>query len=508
MTIATRTIVEPHLTPSGTRPQSRLVVPAVGGAFLLYVAIFSPGFYEADELTHFLMARDSWHEARGLLDIWGRPACTGLYALVVPFGLVAARLMAAAVTALVALGTLVLAQRFMPAYEPELPPQRTSIRRHATAWLCILLLAQPALLINCSFMMTEMLLACMWVWAAVLLVRHRILGASLLIGMAGLARPEGWFAIVCWPMFLWLYHHYVIKTRLHIMTLIAATVLAVAPVAAWYCMGVGVLHSWRWVLDWWPWAARSQYGKTPLKFLAVALGVLALWMWIPLLVTTRRVLTAAQHAPSAALFLLVLPVAGFFTLHGVLGTFGLFGSLSMPRYFLAIAPMLAIMTFLGLVRMQQTSRNPAALPWYAGLLAAVPLVGLICLGQFPPPQSTAERKLDVAIAAVSRQVPPAQYATRLIASNPYVFYRMNIRLDTPVSTRNSHPEEIRNAPPGTILITDSGLWDYEGRPNADQLRAWGYTTDPVLDAQIDAVPQRLDITTLKGGVTVRVWMKR
>ena len=67
--------------------------------------LFSRGFLEPDEITHYLYARASWHDWRNLVNIWGRLGCTGIYSLAAPAGIVAPRLLAVAVTALTAWGT-------------------------------------------------------------------------------------------------------------------------------------------------------------------------------------------------------------------------------------------------------------------------------------------------------------------------------------------------------------------------------------------------------------------
>ncbi len=58
------------------------------------------------------------------------------------------------------------------------------------AWVWVLLYAQPLFLMNSFTVMTEMLLACAWVWAMVLLLRGPMKWAGLVLGLGAFA-PRG-----------------------------------------------------------------------------------------------------------------------------------------------------------------------------------------------------------------------------------------------------------------------------------------------------------------------------
>src|SRR5260221_680653 len=62
----------------------RVAVAVTVGLFSLLWAVsvtFSHGFLAADGYTHYLYARFAFREPTGLLDVWGRPLCTLLYAV-------------------------------------------------------------------------------------------------------------------------------------------------------------------------------------------------------------------------------------------------------------------------------------------------------------------------------------------------------------------------------------------------------------------------------------------
>src|SRR3954452_18035244 len=47
----------------------------------IWGSVTSEGFLEADSCTHYLYARFAFTEPHYLVNVWGRPLCTGLYAL-------------------------------------------------------------------------------------------------------------------------------------------------------------------------------------------------------------------------------------------------------------------------------------------------------------------------------------------------------------------------------------------------------------------------------------------
>src|SRR5205823_3627427 len=63
------------------RPWSRWVVPVALILLAGFCAIFSGGFLEGDEASHYLVSRGVWGEPSSVVSIWGRVGCTAYYAL-------------------------------------------------------------------------------------------------------------------------------------------------------------------------------------------------------------------------------------------------------------------------------------------------------------------------------------------------------------------------------------------------------------------------------------------
>src|SRR4051812_49785097 len=79
---------------ASTLPQSQCLEPSPPSARIpiliatlifttlsLYVALASQGFLEADGCTHYLYSRYALIQPHYLINVWGRPVCTAVYAL-------------------------------------------------------------------------------------------------------------------------------------------------------------------------------------------------------------------------------------------------------------------------------------------------------------------------------------------------------------------------------------------------------------------------------------------
>lgn len=492
------------------------------------MALISNGFLEGyDEVEHYLYARHGWSNLGEMLSLWARIGCTAIFGLGAPFGLRAARMVAVVITGLVGIGTGILATDFVGRFAADFPGGRRSfLARHRTGMAWLLLFAQPFFVLNCFTVMTEMLQACAWVWGAAALVLGKrrmdrgVLLAGFFLGLGGLMRPEGWVAIACWPAFCWMWlrrpaERPVLPMGKILRLVVISTGLAGFPPLAWYLAGAIYQHNWMWVITYWPWPAISQYGKTGGLFLA-SLGASLAWLWVPVLLTIGMCLRRRKKGPDVgrdALLLLAAPVVGMYLMHGFLGTFGLMGSLSLPRYFICIAPMAAVLALAGLIRIE------AALPRLRWLVPAVAIVLVItqALGMFhrrvlPTDKNLSCQRMDVVAAEVKRRLTPAEYSTRLIAAHPYLNYALDLPPEGPWDIRAWDKEKLAHAPVGTLLVLEHELWASGGLPSDEQLEAWGFQSDAGVAAATDAIrarsdPLGQDFKTVEEKATIRMWVK-
>ena len=255
----------------------------------------------------------------------------------------------------------------------------------------------------------------------------------------------------------------------------------------------------------------------PGLFLASLVGSMSVWLWALILLTMgmslRRTGKKGPDVRRDALLLLAAPLAGMYLMHGFLGTFGLMGSLSLPRYFICIAPMAAVLGLVGLIRMELAlPRLRWLIPVAAIALAVTPTLGMFHRGVLPSSKNLSCRRIDVAVAEVKRRLTPADYSTRLIAAHPYVIYALDLPPEGPWDIRTWNAEKLANPPVGTLLILEHELWASGNSPSDEQLETWGYASDAGVAAATDAVharsdPLGQDLKAVEEKATIRMWVK-
>src|SRR3954469_19740431 len=150
------------------------------GAFAVlstWAGVVSKGFLEADACTHYQYSRFVFVEPYRLIDVWGRPWCTFVYAAGVA---VARRNGAHVVALLIALGMAWLTMRVA---------RRQRWRWPALAF--IFTLAQPLVFLHSFSELTELPFALMLIVAFTAYRERRWWELALVVGAMPLARPEG-----------------------------------------------------------------------------------------------------------------------------------------------------------------------------------------------------------------------------------------------------------------------------------------------------------------------------
>jgi len=206
-------------------------------------------------------------------------------------------------------------------------------------------------------------------------------------------------------------------------------------------------------------------------------------MWVPVIVASWG---AWKERSAARLLFLFLPVVCFFVLHGALGSLGLFGSMALPRYFICVAPMLAVLGVQGLIAMEMHKpQNWRGLRVSTVIFTLLPIAALAATGYLPMRPTSEQRRLEL---VAQRLVKSHVLAEQIIVGHPYLLLRLDLDPNAPAYTRVHSREAIATARRGTVLVTDSTVWAYEGHPSADELAYWGYHIDNVSAAAIDKIP--------------------
>src|SRR3569623_1226753 len=159
-----------------------LLAAGIFSALSVYCAVKSPGFLEADAMTHYMFSRHALSEPALLANVWGRPRCTGAYLLPANlFADVRASVIAVRVTSLI----LALAC----AWVTYCIAKRQGFRRPELA--AVLLFAQPLFFCHSWSELTEIPFALVAICAMWAYQRRQFFWMALLVSITPAGRPEG-----------------------------------------------------------------------------------------------------------------------------------------------------------------------------------------------------------------------------------------------------------------------------------------------------------------------------
>ncbi|MBK5188408.1 MAG: hypothetical protein JJD97_09175 [Gemmatimonadaceae bacterium] len=228
---------------TGWRAVGWLVAFAAAGVAL---ALLFPDSYQQDGGTHFLFARDAWWNHPLLVDVWGRPLFTALYALPALAGYLPAKLLTVVVCVVAAW------QCWRWAEDEGMTRAELAIPFFAL---------QPSLMLLASDTMTEPLFALVLVVALRLRRAGRVRNAMVVASLLPLARPEGFFVCLLWG--LWT----LADTRLgqEWWRRARSLPLLTAGVVVWWIAALVITHDPLFILHNWPKNWRRQARRMALR---------------------------------------------------------------------------------------------------------------------------------------------------------------------------------------------------------------------------------------------------
>lgn len=465
-------------------------------AFALSVAlaVLSDGAHHDDDLTHFLYAQWALTKPAYLVHDWGRPGFTVLYCLPAQLGWTAARIFSGVLTVLAA----------WLAYG-------TAARVHLrAAWLVALLaLLQPMFFQLGYTTLTETAVAFYVALATWLLITRRFGPSALVFSLTIVTRHEAVVWLPIWAWAFWLGR------------------------ARWWCypllLWAPVVHNL---------LAPHLFGKTPiLLFLEPTANTLygrgsplAMWARATLAygpgMGALAVLGAASICRRRRGWIIAATVVVYFGFHAACRFLGLYATGGYPRFLIAVSPLVAILAVAAVVALSEIDAKRWGLR--VGVVAgAFVFFWLAAESEKPdwiyPPFVTAYRAVTVVLALTSIAVIVVERRTRLrwvrwllpaalvsltvlqtahltrpwrmsadqrsiarvvewlkdhgygdrpvVGTNVWVHYLWPVVLDP----GEWHAErEIREAPPGTIL-----LWDKRYSPvHPQEMPLARYVEDP------------------------------
>lgn len=420
-----------------------LLCAALAGIAL---ALVFPDGHQQDAGNHFLFARFATSEPSRFVGVWNRPLFTTLYFLPAQFGYLAAKLFTLLISLLTAWHTFALCR---------------SLRIARAPLVIALLFLQPSFLLLATETMTEPLFALLFVIALRLDFASRPRFAALVVSLLVLVRPEGAILATVYGMRM------LLDARLspRLVPRIANCALLASGLVVWWIAAYAITGDPLFLKHDWPreWSVTEQtYGTGTLATYLVRMPefagpLLAVFLLRGLLRTVR----CTGHR------LVVISFLALFLVHTALRATGSLGSAGYARYFVCVAPAIAILTLRGLDGIERR-RILAPLFVLSGLGALYYL-----------DYANFEGRDVFAIRATKRWLDEhPQPATTVVWSHAY----MAILLDrdpseTPPFTRDreANLDQVRRLPPGTLVLWDACLGPDRFQLRVEDLEAAGFT---------------------------------
>ena len=477
-------------TPNGFR--TALIAISAFATCSLAAAIRSRGFIESDGATHFIFARHAFEQPIYFVDIWGRPLCTGLFALPAWLGgLLAVRftsMLAAIACALIA-GAIAKGQRF-----------------RYPALALIFTLGQPLLFLHSFSELTELPFAVVIGLAFLAYQRRRWWMMAIFAAIAPLGRPEGFF-------FLLLAAAALLAHRKWLAALILPAGLIAWSIAGHLLVGPADRSWWLWLMDHWPYESGSEYPTGPLLYFAAVLPMVvgpfalpAVWigMWRSF-ASSWPIARLKDHSARVDFFLAAIPLA-ILVGHSLLHWLGKFSSSGAPRYLLIAAPLWGCLAARGWEWAFSRFRWPRPISWAALAVVAPGLVNYYW--RVLPVQQTQSWDKAEQIVQWYQQSEVREGYPRIMSNHPGVFFYLNASPWDRNRVEPWSPESIDHPPGGVLLIWDPEFCTRNSDPRLvaplDRLQKAGWIEDP-LAAWGSAVNGADDFPGTPANDSTRLW---
>jgi hypothetical protein len=470
--------VESSISTTVTKPESRsaeitaaVLAIVVFSTLSLILAVKSTAFLEGDACTHYIYARAVFAEPYYLVNVWGRPFATALYAVPAHFGgRLAVRVTSLAVALVIALIS------------------RSIAREQRWRWPVLALiftLAQPLVFLHSFSELTELpfaLLMAMGFWAY---QRRQFFLMAIIVGTAPLSRPEG-FAFAALAGIALLAHR-----RGWSLIILAA------PVVLWDYTGWRMYgepgHWWHWLAANWPYEKHSIYTPGSLMHFIEMLPAVVSPFIFPATVLGIALCIAAcdnfftNHRRRCDVLIALLPLA-VLTGHSLLYWRGAMSSNGEVRYMLVVAPFWALLSARGWSWIFNTCnwKHPLVFAAFAAILP----VGVNRMYQVLPVVTMPDWVEAKQIADWYQKLPQSKQYPYLASSHPALLYWLDMSPTDP--RRKEWRKDIIDSsppPPGTILIWDriGALFNSDSSRtiSLDELRAAGWRPMDPLDVPVN-----------------------
>ena len=419
------------------------------------LALLYPDSYQQDGGHHYLFARYAWKHHEMFVDVWARPLFTFLYSFPALLGYPAAKLFTVLVCVITAWQTFRIAEDF-------------GMKR--AALVIPMLFLQPSYFLLSADTMTEPIFALVLVTALRLHLKGRVAAGMIVASLMVLARPEGFFLGVLWGLWVLLDK----RGPPNRWRRLPGTLLLAVGGAAWWLASLLITGDPLFIKHNWPpgWdATQATYGTGSIATYVVRFPEIAgPLLWLVFLFGLALLLARRQMGTVTSAFVTL------FVLHSLFRVFGLFGAAGYPRYFVCVAPAIALITLAG---WNEIAHWFARVPRFVTTTAAVTVFTLSAVFTV----SYADAAIYVRDAhAIQEMYAWFQANPRPVEKVVWSQAYMAILFDSDIwenpkftSGKESNLALLQRSPQGTLIF-----WDGETGPSwygikADDLEQMGFT---------------------------------
>ncbi|KFE63245.1 hypothetical protein DB31_2838 [Hyalangium minutum] len=412
-----------------------------------------PDSYQQDGGAHYALTRWAFDHPWFFVKVWARPLFEAVYAVPAQWGQPVAKLVTVAVCLATGWHTFRLAEQLGLA-RPHLAIP--------LVWF------QPSWLLLCSEMMTEPLFALVFVLALRLHLAGRVVAGLWTASLLILARPEGFFLGILWGLWILLDR----RDPQPLWKRLPSTLRLAAGFGLWWLASVAITGNPLFILDDWPrdWdATNGAYGTEPFWSYALRLPeIVGPLFAIPFLLGLGLLLFRRQLGTLTSSFLL------FFLLHSVFRTLGVFGEAGYPRYFVSVAPAMALITLIG----WNTITGKLSLPLFTGTLGALGLGASAAAAFIYVDAAESSRDAWAIDATLARFRESPREVLRIHASHRYMYAVLDYdpKLAPAFTADREHNQKVlREAPAGTLVVWEDHIGPSWYHLEEKDIEALGYT---------------------------------
>lgn len=392
--------------------------------------------FDDDFYKHYLMAKFAWSHHSLFIDIWGRPIVTTLFAFVASFGIISTKLLIIILTMLCSFLTFKTAQLLNLKYAEYIIP-------FVVCQPCFFISAKP---------ITEIVFALLLIICLIYFLRKKYLISAIICSFLPMARPEGFFVLIFWFILL------IYKRKYKILPLLGIGIVI------WNLLGYFQSSDVLWFYHNFPWLGKLGFYGSGTIFYYVLLFPFISGILLPFFLIGLVYLIVKRNFLFPGIFIY------FFILHTILWKYGLFRSAGYARYFVCVAPIIAIIALYGygLIDKLLKLKKSVIIVFIVLFIISSPLVSSV----IQPSQLASEHML---IKAAYQYYKQNQFYDRpLICASDYFYYLAGYDCFNKEQFPSPCFENVKKYARKSVIIWDSKFFAKEYNVSSQTIYELGY----------------------------------